>query len=367
MKISRFSYASALGFLLLFNACQRPASKLQTGGFIVKEGFIDCFQPGLQASGREVWCEASAVLNDGTSLLMANDKDMPATDASVFYWAYAETGTFGSKPAYLTQNLFKTSQKYEDFALSPNRKTAFLTTAFDRVKEGSNEWDSYNALLYWPVGSNPQTIQPKAVHMATGEKFSMGLRKALSEALRSTEFPNGMPYFKVEGFAATNDKLYFGIREEGKKFDDFKYKAKILTASYHLTGDSLVLHPDFQTLTDIDIAALEPTLPKPLALSCLEFDAKRNLFWVLTSMESETQLNSAYLWWATEAELKSGKLHLVKDRATGQPLKFTHKAEDLTPIGANQLLVIHDDDRNRTKIGDQTRQPHQAAYTIVEF
>lgn len=368
MKITRFSSALALGFLLLFNACQRPTSKLQTGGIIVKEGFIDCFQAGLQAAGKDVWCEASAVLNDGNYISMANDKDMPGTDASIFYWAYAETGVFGSKPTYVTQNLFKTAQKYEDFALTPDRKVAFLTTAFDRVKEGSTEWDSYNALLYWPVnGDSPQTIQPKAVHLATGEKFSMGLRNALSKALRSTEFPDGMPYFKVEGFAATNNKLFFGIREEGKKYDDFKYKAKVLTVSYRFENDSLVAGTDFQTLADIDIATLEPSLPKPLALSCLEFDAKRNIFWILTSMESETQLNSAYLWWATEAELKSGKLHLVKDRATGQPLKFTHKAEDLTPVGSNRLFVIHDDDRNRTKIGDQTRQPHQAAYTIVEF
>lgn len=367
MKINRLSSALAIGFLFVFNACQRPASKLQTGGSIVKEGFMDCFQPGLQAAGREVWCEASAVLNDGSTISIANDKDMPGTDASVFYWAYAEAGVFSNKPTYLTQNLFKTSQKYEDFALTPDRKTAFLTTAFDRVKEGSTEWDSYNALLYWPVNADPAAIQPKAVHLANGEKFSMGLRNALSKALRSAEFPEGMPYFKVEGFAATNNKLFFGIREEGKKYDDFKYKAKVLTVSYRFDKDSLIAGTDFQTLADIDIAALEPSLPKPLALSCLEFDAKRNIFWVLTSMESETQLNSAYLWWATEAELKSGKLHLVKDRTTGQPLKFTHKAEDLTPIGSNRLFVIHDDDRNRTKIGDQTRQPHQAAYSIVEF
>lgn len=120
MKITRFSSALALGFLFLFNACQRPASKLQTGGSIVKEGFMDCFQSGLQAAGKEVWCEASAVLNDGSTLSIANDKDMPGTDASVFYWAYAEAGVFSSKPTYLTQNLFKTSQKYEDFALTPD-------------------------------------------------------------------------------------------------------------------------------------------------------------------------------------------------------------------------------------------------------
>lgn len=352
--------------LALIN-CHRPPTTQVNGASIVKEGFIDCFQAGLQASGRDLWCEASAVLYDGVNLTLANDKDMPNNDAAVFYWAYSEANMFTTKPTYLTQNLFKTSQKYEDFALTPDRTHAFLSTGFDRVKEGSNEWDGYNTLLYWRVGAGPGVIQPKAAHLAAGEKFSMSLRTALSKALSSTAFPDGMPYFKVEGFAATNDKLYFGIREEGKKYDDFSYKAKVLTVSYRFNNDSLQIASDFQTLADIDIASLEPSLPKPLALSSIEYDAKRKIFWVLTSMESETQGNSAYLWWATESDLKTNTLHLVKDRTSGQPLKFTHKAEDLTPIGTNKLFVIHDDDRNRSTIGTQTRQPHQAAYSVVEF
>ena len=363
MKTSYFSLVA----ILLLVGCQRPASKLMDGGAIVKEGLIDCFQPGLQAGGREVWCEASAVLSDGKNLLFANDKDMPDADAAVFYWVYSANNMWSKKPTYLSQNLFKTSQKYEDFSLTPDRKYAFLTTGFDRVKEGSAEWDSYNSLLYWPVSETPQKIQPKAVHLKTGEKFSMGLREALSQALLSPEFPQGMPYFKVEGFAATENKFYFGIREEGKKYDDFKYKVKVLTVSYHFVGDSVAMGTDFQTLADIDIASLQPNLPKSLALSCIEYDANRKIFWILTSIESETQGNSAYLWWASEEELKKDQLNLVTDRSTGLPLKFTHKAEDLTAVGENRLFVIHDDDRNRTKVGNQTRQPHQAAYSIVEF
>jgi len=195
----------------------------------------------------------------------------------------------------------------------------------------------------------------------------MGLREAISKALSSPEFPKGMPYFKIEGLTATNNKLYFGIREEGKKYDEFKYKTKILTASYHFLGDSLVLDNDFQTLSDIYPAVLEPTLPKQLGLSSIEYDPQRKLFWILTSLEAENQLSCAYLWWATEADLKKDRLHLVKNRTTGLPLKFTHKAEDITPIGNNRLFVIHDDDRNRTTISGKTRQPHQAAYSIISF
>ncbi|MCU0340561.1 MAG: hypothetical protein MUE30_11810, partial [Spirosomaceae bacterium] len=310
--------------------------------------------------------EASAVLFDGKNTLIANDKDMPANDAAVFFTAYSEAGKFVS-PAYLTQNPLKISQKYEDFALSPDGKHAFLTTAFDRIKEGSNEWDSYNALLYWPVTSSPSDIQPKILHTERGEKFSVGLRKAMSQHLKTADFPNGMPYFKIEGLAATPNKLYFGIREEGKQYDSFTYKCKIVTCSYRFEQDSLALGGDLTTLADINLAQLRPDLPPRMGISCIEYDAQRKIFWVLTSLESDTQQNCAYLWWATEADLQKGTLHLVNDRSTGQPLKFTHKAEDLTPIGGNRLLVIHDDDRNRTKIGDQTRQPHQAAYSIVKF
>lgn len=359
----------ALSFLcfLLLIGCLRPTTQLTKGVIIDKEGFLDCFQAGLQANGREVWCEASAVLYDGKYVSFANDKDMPGADASVFYWIFSDTATYTNKPTYLTQNLLKSSQKYEDFALTPDKKYAFLTTGFDRIKEDSHEWDSYNALLYWPITQNPQLIQPKAAHVKTGEKFSIGLREALSKALLTPAYPKGMPYFKVEGLAATHNNLYFGIREEGEKYDNFKYKTKILTTSYSFMGNSLVLSDNIQPFADIDIASLAPDLPKPLALSCIEYDAQRKLFWVLTSMESETQGNCAYLWWAKEEDLKQNKLHLVKNRTTGQPLKFSHKAEDLTLIGNNRLFVIHDDDRNRTKVGDKTRQPHQAAYSIVKF
>lgn len=353
--------------LLLVLACQRPATYLSKGAVVQYEGLIDCFQAGLQAGGRELWCEASAVLTaDGQNVLVANDKDMPASDAAVFYAAYSATNSVGT-PTYLTQSLLKASQKYEDFALSPDKKYAFLTTAFDRIKEGSNEWDSYNALLYWPVKNNLQQIQPKMLRIDTGEKFSVGLRKAMSKHLRTDEFPAGMPYFKIEGLAATQNKLYFGIREEGKQYDNFTYKCKIVTVSYRFEQDSLLLSNDLTTLTDLNLADLQPDLPKPMGISSIEYDPTRKVFWVLTSLESTTQQNCAYLWWATEADLQNKKLHIVNDRNTGKPLKLTHKAEDLTFLNENRLFIIHDDDRNRTKVGEQTRAPHQAAYSVLKF
>lgn len=353
--------------LIVSVGCSRNNFSFSNGATISKENFIDCFEPNLQADGRELWCETSAVFYDGTNLFLANDKDMPGAAASVFFLPYSQAGFQGSKPTYLLQPLLKASQKFEDFATTPDRKHALLTTGFDRTKENSNEWDSYNALIYWKTTANPQDINPKIAHLQVGEKFSISLRTALSRALSSTEFPNGVPYFKIEGFAATSDKLYFGVREEGKKYDDFKYKVKVITAPYQFIKDSLAITDNFEILADIDLNTLNPTLPKGLALSSIEYDASRNIFWILTSLESSTQLNCAYLWWATEADLKMGKMNLVNEKATNQPLKFTHKAEDITVMGKNQLFIIHDDDRNKTKIGDKTRTPNQAAYSIVTF
>jgi len=352
---------------LVISGCTRKNFLLSNGATITQEDFIDCFEANLQAGGRGLWCEASAVFYDGTNLFLANDKDMPGAAASVFFLPYGQAGFKGSKPTYLLQPLLKASQKFEDFATTPSKKYALLTTGFDRIKDNSNEWDGYNALIYWKMSEISQNIDPKIAHLQAGEKFSLSLRAAVSRVLNTNEFPNGVPYFKIEGLAATSDKLYFGVREEGKRYDDFKYKVKILTAPYQFVEDSLAIANDFQILADIDLNTLNPTLPKGLGISSIEYDASRSIFWILTSLESSTQLNCAYLWWATESDLKMGKLNLVNEKATNQPLKFTHKAEDITVIGKNQLFVIHDDDRNKTKIGDKTRTPNQAAYSIVTF
>jgi len=85
---------------------------------------------------------------------------------------------------------------------------------------------------------------------------------------------------------------------------------------------------------------------------------------MLTSYEKDGKLD-AYVWTNTLADLKVGKpFRLVRGRGR-KPLRFGHKAEDVTLLNSNRLLIIHDDDRVQTIVGNQTRQPNQAAYTIV--
>src|SRR4028118_566246 len=139
--------------LLFFTQCRtsRNINKpgpdgLSSQAGITREGFLDCFEDGLFANGLPVWCEASAILFDGKRLLLANDKDMPDNRSSVFYWGLKNgVPDTATQVSYLNNPIFKTAKKFEDFAATPDGRFVFLSTAFDRVKPGSSEWNGYNS------------------------------------------------------------------------------------------------------------------------------------------------------------------------------------------------------------------------------
>ncbi|GAB3558069.1 hypothetical protein [Spirosoma fluminis] len=332
---------------------------------IAEEGLLTCFAPGTALDGKPVWCEASAVLFDGKNVLVANDKDMPSGFSPVFTKTLTALADSTQPPTYLLAPAYAAARKYEDFAQTPDGKFVFLTTAFDRVKPGSRDWDGYNTILYWPKGDEQQ---PRVLAPDDTSRTSMAYRQRIAQLLANDEFPGSMPYFKIEGLAATDRQLLFGIREEGKAFDNFKYRAKIIGVSYRIEGTGKALRirlgDDWTLVADFDPAKAEAGLPQPLALSSIEYDAFRNRFWLLTSMEADGKLD-AYLWTASPEELATNKpFTLIRDEQ-GQPLRLGHKAEDVTPLDKNRLLIIHDDDRVRTSVGNRVRQPHQTAYTIL--
>ena len=353
---------------VLFTQCKttRPAAKASATGelraAITKEGFFDCFESGLSANGQPVWCEASAILYDGSKLFLANDKDMPDQRSSVFYWAvkkgFADTGKIA---AYLNNPVLKYAKKFEDFACTPDNRIVFLSTAFDRIKPGS-DWNGYNTIFYWQVGNEKD---PRVLSVNHTDSTSVFLRDKISILLTTPSFPQGMPYFKIEGLAATNDRLYFGIREEGRKFDDFTYKVKIASVGYHVTNGAIELGEDYKVITDFDAAAAQPTLQHPMGISSIEYDRFNDRFVILTSYESGDKLGSC-LWTASLKDLESNRLQVVKD-AAGNPLIFSHKGEDIAVISQSRLIIIHDDDRVKTSVNGQVRQPNQAAYSVVEF
>lgn len=335
---------------------------------ILEEGFLDCFAPGTALNGQTVWCEASAVAFDGKNVLIANDKDMPAGQSAVFIKSPPTLGDSTQSPLYLTNPIFTSAHKYEDFAQTPDRRFVFLTTAFDRVKPGSNDWDGYNTILYWRTGDeqHPRVLAPDDT-----SRNSMAYRQQLAKVLANNEFPDEMPYFKVEGLAATDRQLLFGIREQGKEYRNFKYRAQLVSVSYRVdkTGDGerIRLENDWKVINDFVIAKADTTLPQPMGLSSLEYDPARQLVWMLTSQEVDNKLDT-FIWAASLSDVYAGKpFTLIRD-SQGKPLHtMGHKVEDLTILPDNQLLLIADDDRVPTTIGTRTRRPNQAAYMILKM
>lgn len=332
---------------------------------ITEEGLLNCFLPGTSLNGQSVWCEASAVLFDGTSILVANDKDMPAGQSPVFMKAPTTLADSTQRPVYLTQRAFSAARKYEDFSQTPDGQFSLLITAFDRIKTDSHDWDGYNTLLYWRKGD---TDHPHVLAPDDTSRTSISYRQPIARLLATDQFPGGVPYFKIEGLAATDKHLLFGIREAGQSYEHFTYQAKVISVSYRVEKtrgtDRIRLNDDWRIINDFSIAKADSTLPKPLALSSLEYDPLRNRFWLLTSLETPDKLDG-YLWTISPSDLFANKpFTLVRDEQ-GKPLHFNHKAEDITPLDDQRLLIIHDDDRVRTRVGSRTRQPHQAAYTIV--
>ena len=328
---------------------------------ITRQGYINCFDSGLLIDNQPVWCEASAILYNDNKIFFANDKDMPGIKSSLFYWTFQDDFIDTTQsPIYSTNGLLKHAKKFEDFALTPNQKYVFLTTGFDRVQPNSNSWDNYNTVLYWETGDDKN---PKVLSINGTDSTSVCYRDKISKALTSVDFPQGAPYFKIEGLAATDDMLYWGVREEGKKFDDFSYKIKILVTPYKFDNGKVTIG-DFKVFSNIDIASVNPS-NHSIAISSIEYDRFRHQFFILTSYE-EKEVLGGYLWTATLSELQNGKINLVKD-TQGVPIEFHNKCEDLAIINKNKLIIIHDDDRNKTVVNGQVRQLNQAAYSIVEF
>ena len=342
-----------------------PTSSAPITASITEGGLLNCFTASNALNGQPVWCEASAVLFDGKNILIANDKDMPVGQSPVFMKTPATLVDSTIQPTFLTNPAFAAARKYEDFSQTPDGKFVFLTTAFDRVKPTSHDWDGYNTILYWRNGDpeHPLVLAPDDT-----SRTSIAYRQRIAQVLATNEFPESVPYFKIEGLAATTNQLLFGIREEGKSYSDFKHRIKVVSVSYRIetvgNAERIRLADDWKLIADFNPVPTEPSLPQPLALSSLEYDAGRNRFWLVTSLEANGKLD-AYLWSISPEDLYANKPFTLIRNAQGEPLRMNHKAEDVTPLDANRLLLIHDDDRTQTSVGSQMRQPHQAAYTIV--
>lgn len=341
-------------------------SALKTHAEISKTALLNCFEKGAVKKKKDkekpLICEASGVtyLANQAQVIIVHDKSVPDQfGSSIFKTAYQkENETLDNKVQYLKNNAINHAKKYEDITLTADKHYVIATTAFDRVKKGETGWDNYNSLVYWPVN------KPDSAKVVSPAKTnnSVHLREKFAQVLGLTD----PYYFKIEGLTAlNNNRLLFGIREFGKSYKDFSYTFKVISVSYTINAGQLQLKDDFKQ-HDLNINQTNNTM----GLSGLEYDADKELLYILGSYEKKTadgekQLGGA-LWMLTLAEFNNhqpAQQVLLKDNT---PLSFSHKAEGITVLDAERLLIIYDDDKELV-VGNHTRQPHQTAYSIIQL
>lgn len=349
----------------------------------VRHGTIDCFEAGSRAPGRPdrlAFCEGSAVTFDGGRLVVASDKPIPGrARSSLFELPFSPgDGTVARRATrYLQGPPFSTARKLEDATRTPDGKRVFLTTGFDRVKAGGDRsWDGYNLLLSFPVDAPDQAwvVGPDPAARPT----SVALREVLGPHLVTPGFPDGAPYFKVEGLAAGPDqRLLFGIRELGASYQAFEYALIVLEARWRREGRAIVLDPDsVRVIYRRDRLEVEG---HRVGLSSLEYDPAAERYWMLVSYEHEEDRDAVgarsrlggFLLSIDEEEMRADAPPRPVVGPSGRVVHFVNKPEGLAVVAPGTAVVVaFDDDRVLDCArGDHQhrRQPHQTGLGVVEL
>ena len=369
-----------LAWIFIFNSCSSPEIR----GYISDKGLVEVFPTGLTyADGSDAYAEVSAVVFDGKNLIFGNDKSIPSSPIEHYSSVFQiSENSFPSTPEkYFASPAFLTATKYEDFTITPDHDYIFACTGFDRIHpSGSSEWDHFNTLLCWPVVA-PGKVQVVSSVISENTSSSVGLRQKISKALANIEFPDGVPYFKIEGLAALpNHQLLFGIREFGDSYKSFHYSIKIINTNYEIENGMVVLPHEFKLIYEVSPELLQLTTQQSVAISSLEYDPINHQIFLLTSYENNNndivtdEDIGAFLWVLTPEDLKNNlPPTLVLNSNNSLPLHFAHKAEGLTVIDKNTVLLVHDDDRvcGRTPITNPKtqfyRKANEMAWTMVKF
>jgi hypothetical protein len=322
---------------------------------VVASGLVDCFPETTEsAPGQRASCELSSVTRTGETLSFVNDKNF-------FGKAPLFTAPSSGPLGVLTQAespALAEARKLEALTTTPDGAWVIASTAFDRVKSDAS-WNPYNTMLFWPAGE-PAKAQVAARDEKDGVVSSLPLRAVFAAALRSEAFPEGPPYFKVEGLAALPDgRLLVGIREAGKRFDDFSYQLSLLSLSYRVENGALRLGEKAERIWSFTPPV---GLVGPLGLSGLEYDAARNTLWILTSYESPSG-RGAYLWSLSLDDLATNRPPVLVRDAQGGALFFPHKAEGIALLPRGELLLICDDDTATSP----ERKVNQAPYLRLQI
>ncbi len=345
-------------------------------GRIAQIDVIDCFEASaVDATGRPLSCEPSAVEIVRGRALVISDKETPDELSSPILWLpleqpWPDVVSSGAIRHESTATI-RGTRKIEGLTKSAEGDLMFATSDFDWPPDGkSAEPDLYNRLLYWPIGQVDQAAIANPT--SNGDVVSsVSLRPYFIAALKSGKYPSGPPYFKIEGLVAMpNRELWFGVREVGPDYEHPDYTVTILKASYSKSDDGTVaVRPQFSVVARVDPSVRMPSTDR-LGLSSLA--RHDDALVMLTSREApEGQVGHQSYIWVARLPAKAGLDFHVVAGADGQPLKLPCKAEGIDFVSARRLLVVCDEDRSLSTFtrsgGDGfTRRPDQGVVMMVD-
>ncbi len=356
------TFAAALLALLALSACSKV--------YVPQAGLRDyraltCFNESFSQAEKPASCEVSAVVSDGKNIIMGSDKDMPEADSSLLVMNEA-----GELLGSLKHPLFSRIRKIEALSRSTDGKWLVVSSGFSYY-EPTKAWNNrHSMLIAWPA-DDPAKAQLLAPTLVDGEESSITLNDAMRKALKSEKWPDGPPYFKVEGMTLTSDnKILFGVREQGATWEDFEYTRTILAMDYTIEDGLFKVSGEISKVADLLVPPIPGVEVLP-ALSDLAFDAKHNILYMLGSFEgpkapcpwSDTENGlGGLLFWLPYNELKAGAV-LRHDGL--EELKFNHKSEGVALLPDGKLIVVHDDDRDLGK--NWKRALNQSLFEIIEL
>ena len=168
----------------------------------------------------------------------------------------------------------------------------------------------------------------------------------------------------------SDNKILFGVREQGATWEDFDYTRTILAMDYTIKDGHFIVSGKITKVADLALPPIAGISAMP-ALSDLAFDAKHNILYVLTSFEgekapcpwSDTENKlGGLLFWLPYGELKEGAI--LRNKGL-EDLKFTHKSEGIALLADGKMIIVYDDDRD---LGEKwLRALNQSLFEIIEI
>lgn len=378
---------AALAVALFVTACatspRAPVVRLE------HTGLIQAWPEGLKdAKGKPAHFESSAVTLAGDRVLIASDKPVPRADVSnVIQVPLGDL--LNTNRSLVPRSRVK---QVSGTALSRVAKLESMTrlsggyclamTAFDRDE------DAFNTVVVWPE-SDPSSARIVNPTTRNGVTSSSSLREPIRRALATARWPEGPPYFKIEGMTVIHSfrdeaRLILGVREYGKSYraGEFSYAVRLLEGTIKQESDGSVTVGDtFKPLLSISPSQLRRQgIKRTVAVSSLESDDLGNLWGLLSYEENDGADMGAYL--IRIVQKREPSRFSAKARAQvargedGAVFEFPHKAEGLTLAGtplcvmSGQLaLIVADEDRRLAamKPSGKARTPSQCVYGVLRI